>query len=386
MSDAHSNKPAWNKATSQQINAYRDNLRQSLENINIFAAAFSCQNVNCSDPDHIAVIDEYTSKLTSVIDDTVTRNIPASSGQHKNCEIVGWNQYVKPYRDEAKFWHSVWTSYGRPENNQIHNIMKTSKNQYHYAVRRAKRNEANIRKENFLDQCLSNDTNSILKELKNKRKSAQRPNNIDGVTGGANIANTLKNNYEKLYNTHEDKSEIKDILHEINASVHDDAISEVNKISPSLIKAMINRMKTGKNDVTFDFRSDAIKFGANLLAPQICKLFKAFLIHGHISNSLLKCSLIPIPKDPGANLCSSANYRAIAMSALLMKLYDVTMLELVKPQQYVSHFQFGFMKKISTTFCTWSVSESINYFTNRGSSVYVCLLDLTKAFDMVKLS
>ena len=74
------------------------------------------------------------------------------------------------------------------------------------------------------------------------------------------------------------------------------------------------------------------------------------------------------------------------MSALFMKLYDVTMLELVKPQQYVSHFQFGFMKKISTTFCTWSVSESINYFTNRGSSVYVCLLDLTKAFDMVKLS
>ena len=74
------------------------------------------------------------------------------------------------------------------------------------------------------------------------------------------------------------------------------------------------------------------------------------------------------------------------MSALLMKLYDVTLLELVKPQQYISHYQFGFMKKISTTFCTWSVSESINYFTNRGSPVYACLLDLTKAFDLVKLS
>ena len=235
-------------------------------------------------------------------------------------------------------------------------------------------------------QCLNNDTNCIFKELKNKRKVAQRPNNIDGVTGSENIAKKLKSNYEGLYNTHKDKSETKDIMHDINASVQSEDISEVNRITPSLIKAMISRMKTGKNDVTFDFRSDALKFGVNQLAPHISKLFKAFLTHGHISNSLLKCSLIPIPKDSSANLCSSANYRAIAMSALLMKLYDVSMLELVKPQQYVSHYQFGFMKKISTTFCTWSVSESINYFTNRGSPVYVCLLDLSKAFDMVKLS
>ena len=384
--DTNSSKPAWNKATTDQIYSYRSDLQQSLENINLLPAAFTCQNVKCTDRDHIASIDNFTSKLTKVIDDAVTKNIPASSGLHKNGEIVGWNQYVKPYQDEARFWHSVWTSYGRLEDNPVHDLMKTSKNQFHYAVRRVKRNEANLRKENFLNQCLNNDTNSIFKELKNKRKIAQRPNNIDGVTGGGNIANTLKTNYINLYNTHDDKSEINEILHEINLSVQDDDILEVNKINPSIIKAMINRMKTGKNDVSFDFRSDALKFGVNLLAPHICNLFKSFLVHGHISNSLLKCSLIPIPKDPGADLCSSANYRAIAMSALLMKLYDVTMLELVKPQQYVSHFQFGFMKKISTTFCTWSVSESINYFTNRGGPVYVCLLDLTKAFDLVKLS
>ena len=30
------------------------------------------------------------------------------------------------------------------------------------------------------------------------------------------------------------------------------------------------------------------------------------------------------------------------------------------------------------------LSETVNYFTNRGSSMYVCLLDLTKAFDLVK--
>ena len=47
--------------------------------------------------------------------------------------------------------------------------------------------------------------------------------------------------------------------------------------------------------------------------------------------------------------------------------------------------QFGFEQGLSTTMCSWALSETINYFTNRGSSMYVWLLDLTKAFNLVKL-
>ena len=36
--------------------------------------------------------------------------------------------------------------------------------------------------------------------------------------------------------------------------------------------------------------------------------------------------------------------------------------------------------------CSWVVSETINYFTNRKTPVFSCLLDLTKAFDKVEFS
>ena len=48
------------------------------------------------------------------------------------------------------------------------------------------------------------------------------------------------------------------------------------------------------------------------------------------------------------------------------------------------YLQFGFEKGLSTTLCSWTLLESTNYFTNRGSPIYMCLLDLTKAFDHVK--
>ena len=43
--------------------------------------------------------------------------------------------------------------------------------------------------------------------------------------------------------------------------------------------------------------------------------------------------------------------------------------------------QFGFKAGVSTTQCSWLVSEVSNYFMRRGTAVTACLLDCSKAFD-----
>ena len=89
-------------------------------------------------------------------------------------------------------------------------------------------------------------------------------------------------------------------------------------------------------------------------------------------------------KDKLGDKTSSSNYRAIAISSLLMKIFDWILLLLFGNNLSPSAYQFGFMKHASTTMCSWVVTETINYFTNRNSPVYCCLLDLTKAFDNVE--
>ena len=48
-----------------------------------------------------------------------------------------------------------------------------------------------------------------------------------------------------------------------------------------------------------------------------------------------------------------------------------------------SDMQFGFKGHISTTKCTFALTETVNYFRKNKSNVYVMLLDATKAFDKV---
>ena len=48
--------------------------------------------------------------------------------------------------------------------------------------------------------------------------------------------------------------------------------------------------------------------------------------------------------------------------------------------------QFGYQEGCSTTMATWLALENISYFLRNGSEVFVCLMDMTKAFDMVQHS
>ena len=123
-----------------------------------------------------------------------------------------------------------------------------------------------------------------------------------------------------------------------------------------------------------------------MLAASISFLFKTFLVHGFIPTFLLICSLVPLIKDNLGNISSSDNYRAIAISSLLLKIFDWVILLLFSENFKTHDLQFGFQEKSSTTMCTWIASEAISYYIRNNSSVFCCLLDLKKAFDKVQFA
>ena len=47
------------------------------------------------------------------------------------------------------------------------------------------------------------------------------------------------------------------------------------------------------------------------------------------------------------------------------------------------HLQFGFKAGTSCTEASFLISEAINHFVERGEKVFVCFLDVRKAFDTV---
>ena len=67
--------------------------------------------------------------------------------------------------------------------------MKHSRNQFHYVVRRARKNEQAIINNKFVQSCLNGDINDLLKEVKKLRgKQSKNSTVIDGKIGDDKIS------------------------------------------------------------------------------------------------------------------------------------------------------------------------------------------------------
>ena len=110
----------------------------------------------------------------------------------------------------------------------------------------------------------------ILQELKASRnKNCSSANVIDGHTNSEDISEHFKSLYAKIYNTHKDKADLDQFLQQNNESIGQSDMYILEKITPDLVKKIISKFKNNKNDSTYDWKSDALKAGADSLADPL---------------------------------------------------------------------------------------------------------------------
>ena len=190
----------------------------------------------------------------------------------------------------------------------------------------------------------------------------------------------------------------KSVLDNLLESNENDVVQHcVNKDDPVLfththhitveqVKYAIHKLKPGKSDCIDGIVSDNFKNGTDLLFTLISLLFSAMLIHGIAPSGLLLSMLVPIPKNKRGNCCNSDNYRQIAISSILGKLFDIIVLEEQEDSLCTDILQFGFKKQSSTVLCTSMLLETIDYYNENNQgwgqvqylylSTYLSVLDV----------
>ena len=77
------------------------------------------------------------------------------------------------------------------------------------------------------------------------------------------------------------------------------------------------------------------------------------------------------------------NYTAVTISSCISKLFEMCLLEQYSSILDFSPLQFDFKEKLGCSHAIYSLQCVAEYFTLHGSTVNVCLLDLSKTFDRV---
>jgi len=112
-------------------------------------------------------------------------------------------------------------------------------------------------------------------------------------------------------------------------------------------------------------------------------LFNLFLRYGYVPDAFSRATIIPLVKCKTGDLSDVNNYRAIALSNSVTKILESLLYCFIESHVAADEYQFGFKKNHSSALCTHVLKETVNYYLQNGSHVFVCFIDFNKAFDNV---
>ena len=83
------------------------------------------------------------------------------------------------------------------------------------------------------------------------------------------------------------------------------------------------------------------------------------------------------------NRTSSDNYRCITLSPVISKLFEMTRFRLFGAQLQSDDLEYGFKRNASCSQAVFTMRTVVDHYVNTGSTVTLCALDISKAFEPV---
>ena len=382
----------WDKATQDDIDNYKKTLDEILSCKDNSSDFLFCRDIMCTNCQHKTHIEGLYNYLIDASVFAGRLTIPTSTGKspRKNA-IHGWNAYIRDKRDKAIFWHDMWKNAGSPKCGVVADIRRSTRAQYHRAVKQVKKNQDTITMTQLAESLYNSNVNCMWSQIKRmcSRKSAVSPCIDDAY--GSDIANVFKDKYSLLYKSVPlESSDIDEMKKQIEEKVNSKCLKGLcycdHKIKVGDVRKATQQLKRGKHDAYYKLYSDHYIHSSHRFQVLVSLLVNLLLSHNVIPNDLSQSVLIPIPKDKKKSLNTAKNYRAIALSSIMGKIIDLCMLRKHCEVFSTNDLQFGFKSEHSAVQCTFAVKEIVQYYNNKKSNVHMMLLDACQAFDRVSYS
>ena len=158
--------------------------------------------------------------------------------------------------------------------------------------------------------------------------------------------------------------------------------SEIVVDSNMVIEA-IKELGLNKSAGMDGITAEHLKYASRELPLLLSMCITSFFSHGYLPESMLSVIISPVIKDKAGNINAKDNYRPIALASIISKVVEIIMLNRMESYLITQHNQFGFKKKHGTDQCIFALKELVNMYKAKGSGVYTCFLDASKAFDRV---
>jgi len=106
-------------------------------------------------------------------------------------------------------------------------------------------------------------------------------------------------------------------------------------------------------------------------------------VYGVVPHAFGVSIAIPLIKKADGDKTVTDNYRCVTLSPVVSELFEMVLMQLFNTQLQSDNLQFGFKCNSSCSHAVFTLRTVMERYVKDGSTVTLCALDISKAFDCV---
>ena len=341
---------------------------------------------NLSSLDHSSITDAVDGVYNDLVDGWRFSASVFIPKHKKNFFKFWWSQELDEFKAKAISSCRLWKESGKPKTGAIFDQYKKDKALYKKCIRDEQSREK-CSYTNELHETLLSKNGQDFWKVWNSKFNSKSGNiaHVGGLTDSNAIANGFTHNFESNCKPFNDNynAELKVKYDERRANYDGGSLEpDYYFVDVELVDRLIVDMKNGRAAGLDGLQCEHLKHSHPIAIVILTRLFRLFLSLGHVPNSFGVSYTVPIPKcDSRTRSLTFDDFRGISISPVISKLFEKVILKLFSSLFVTSDHQFGFKRNSSCTDAIYCVRNVIEHFISDGSTVNVCTLDLSKAFD-----
>ena len=329
--------------------------------------------------------------IDDIYNRTVTILLSASNNfipqYNKNFFKHWWDEELNLLKQDSIDSNQLWKAAGKPRNGPIFARRQSCRAAYRSRLRQNEKSALQSYTNELHDALLKKDGATFWKCWSSKFSCHNDCKEVDGTVDHNLILTKFISYFSSCY-TANNVDRAQALKNEyaakrekyFTAPLSDDCMFNVEHVS-----TCISHLKRGKAAGLDNLTSEHLMHAHPSLSSVLYRLFNLMLLSGHVPPSFGYSYTVPIPKiaDTRIKSMSCSDFRGISISCIISKVFEHCILSQFSEYFKTKENQFGFKKLLGCNHAILALKNIVSGLLKCGSTVNLCSLDLSKAFDKV---
>jgi len=368
--------PRWDKADR---GAYYEFTRSNLDQLSDQLDQLLAVNDVSKD-----CIDNIYSSIVCVLLEAEARFVPKRS---KGFFKFWWNEELDIFKKASIDTNTAWKLAGKPRSGPIFNNRQKARTLYRKSIREYEARSVGSYTNDLHEALLRKDGTAFWKCWHSNFEPANRCTEVENSVDPPTIVQKFAAYFSEAYkpNSVQKAQELRHQYENMRLTYCGLPLTEEHIIDSELVSKVMFNLHCGKAPDATGLTAEHLRYSHPSLPVILCKLFRLIMLCKYIPSGFCNSYIVPVPKikDSRSKKMTCEDFRGIAISPVISKVFEHCILDKFKKYFTSSNEQFGFKKGYGCRHAIYTVRTVIERINKGGSTANICAIDLSKAFDKV---